>query len=273
MFRISCFADEISSDLNEQIDVLSKNKIKFVELRSVWKKNVMELSDNELDLVKERFWDNGISISSIGSPIGKVDINDDFEKHLERFKRAVEIALKMETRYIRIFSFYMNKEELDMHHQKVVDRLRCFIEIAEENNLVLLHENEANIYGESSTRCLKLFKSLPYNNFRAVFDPSNFIVAGEDVLNESFGKLKDYIEYIHVKDSRKDTGEKVVAGKGDGHIPEILDELRHKEGMFLSLEPHLARGGKYGGFTGPELFEEALEALRRILIELKIDFE
>ncbi|HOJ09390.1 MAG TPA: sugar phosphate isomerase/epimerase family protein [Clostridiales bacterium] len=273
MFRICCFADEISSDLNVQINVMKKNKIKYVELRSVWNKNVLDLSDNELDMVKEQFSDNGIKISSIGSPIGKVDINDDFEKHLDRFKRAVDIALKMETCYIRIFSFYMKKEELDIYQQTVINRLKQMIEIARENSLVLLHENEANIYGETSARCLNLFNSLPYTNFRAVFDSSNFVVAGEDVFNESFSKLKDYVEYIHVKDSKKGSGEMVVAGQGDGRIREIFDELRDKEGMFISLEPHLTHAGKYRGFTGPELSEKALEALQGILMELKIEFE
>ncbi len=273
MFRISCFADEISSDLHEQIEVIRRNNIKYIELRSVWNKNVLELNDIELNMVREALFGEDIKISSIGSPIGKIDINDDFENHLDKFKRAVEVALKMESRYIRIFSFYMNKEDLDLYRHKVIDRLKKMLEIAVENNIMLLHENEANIYGETSARCLNLFNALPGNSFRAVFDPSNFVVAGEDVLKESFSKLKDYIEYIHVKDSKKGSGEIVVAGQGDGNIKEILDMLRIKNGMFISLEPHLAHGGKYRGFSGPELFETALEALKGILMDLKIDFE
>lgn len=270
MFKISCFADEISPDLFEQINVMKENNIQYVELRSVWEKNVLDLSDKELDTVKREFNKNGIGVSSIGSPIGKVNIKDDFEGHLERFKRAISVALKMETQYIRIFSFYVDRKELDTYRQAVIERLKQMIEIAEANSIILLHENEANIYGEASVRCVDLFDSLPYVGFKAVFDFSNFAVAGEDVYNESFPRLKNHIEYIHIKDFNKSKGEIVVAGKGDGYIKEILNELRHKEGMFLSLEPHLTQAGQYKGFSGPERFKEAVTALCKILEELEL---
>lgn len=271
MFRISCFADEISPDLNEQIEVMKKNNVNYVELRSVWNKNVLDLSDDELDEIKKQLTNKGIKVSSIGSPIGKTDIEGSLEDHQNRFNRAIEVALKLNAPNIRIFSFYMPKEKLDFYRDAVIERLRNMVEIAEENKLILLHENEADIYGESSERCLDLFNSIPSSSFKAVFDPSNFVVAGEDV-QKSFNRLKDYVEYIHVKDSIKDTGEIVLAGHGDGRIPEILNELRDKQDMFLSLEPHLAQAGKFRGFSGPALFEKALEALREILKELKIDF-
>lgn len=280
MFKISCFADEISPDLNEQINIMKKNDVKFVELRSVWNKNVLDLSPDELDKIKEGFFSNGIRVSSIGSPIGKVNIGEDFAKELDRFERAVEIALKMESRYIRIFSFYMSKDKTDyvskdraeLYGGIVIDRLKQMLDFSIKHNLILLHENEADIYGETSGRCLKLFNSLHSNSFRAVFDPSNFVVAGEDVLEESFSRLKEHIEYIHVKDSLKGTGEIVVAGCGDGRIKYIFNELRCKDGMFVSLEPHLANAGKYRGFSGPELFVKDLEALRDILQELEIKY-
>jgi 3-dehydroshikimate dehydratase len=272
MFRISCFADEISADLREQIEVMERNKIKYVELRSVWDKNVLDLSDGELDEVKNRLLEAGIAVSSIGSPIGKAYIEDDFGKHLDRFKRAIDTALRMESRYIRVFSFYIREDKYAMYEDTVIDRLKQMLRIATDNDIILLHENEADIFGESSTRCLQLFESINSSSFRAVFDPSNFVVAGEDVLNESFMKLKGHIEYIHVKDSVKGTGEIVVAGKGDGRLREILDALRDREDMFVSLEPHLSLAGKFMGFTGPELFEKDLEALKGLLNSLNIDF-
>jgi 3-dehydroshikimate dehydratase len=273
MFRISCFADEISADLQEQIDVMIRNCVQYVELRSVWNKNVLDLSDSELEQVKVGFFSKGIRVSSIGSPIGKVNIADDFKEHMNRFQRAVEIAKIMDAPYIRIFSFYIKKEELDLYEEEVIDRMRQMLAVAEKNGVVLLHENEADIYGESSASCLKLFRSLQGMGLRAVFDPSNFVAAGENVYEESFPKLKQYIEYMHIKDSIKATGEVVAAGQGDGNIREILNELRDREGMFLSLEPHLAHAGRYQGFSGPALYEKALKALRDILNELGIDYE
>ena len=272
MFRISCFADEISPELSEQIYVMKENNVKFVELRGVWNKNVLDLTDSELDTILTQFSQNGIRVSSIGSPIGKVDVNDDFDRHLERFRRAVAVAKKMNSNYIRIFSFYMKKDEFDLHEKTVIDRINRMLSIAVQNNLILLHENEAGIFGEASVRCRRLFDALPSASFGAVFDPSNFVTAGEDVLHESFPRMQQHIRYMHIKDSVRGGQGAVPAGQGDGKVPEILHALRDRDGMFLSLEPHLAQYGQFKGFTGPALFVKAYEALKSILESQEIEF-
>lgn len=273
MFKISCFADEISADLDVQIEVVKRNNIKHIELRSVWDKNILDLSWNELDIVKDKLEKNGINVSSIGSPIGKVSISDNLDLHFERFKKAVKIAFFLESHYIRIFSFYLKKDEISKYQNTVIDRLRQMTEFAADNNIILLHENEADIFGESSDNCLILLKSVNSSNLKATFDPSNFVVAGEEAYNQSFIKLKDYIEYIHVKDSKKGTGEIVIAGKGDGEIRSVLNSLLDRKEIFISLEPHLSLAAKYRGFTGPELFEADYEALKDILKELNASYE
>ncbi len=272
MYRISCFADEISPDLGEQIAFMQDNGIKYVEFRSVWDKNVADLTDGEIETVKAQFSAVGIAVSSVGSPIGKIDIGDDFQSHFQKFRRVVQIAGALHAPYIRIFSFFMKKEDYDIREQTVVDRLRTMLEVAREHDVCLLHENEAHIFGESSLNCKKLLEALNSGRFRAVLDPSNFVAAGEDPLS-SFGNVKEYVEYVHVKDSRRETGEIVVAGRGDGRIRELLHALRGREGMFLSLEPHLCAAGPFRGFTGPALFRQDLEALRAILKELEICYE
>ena len=69
MFRISCFADEIAPDLNVQAAVMRRNDIRYVELRSVWNKNVLDLDDAELERVKRGFTGHGSQVSSIVSSI------------------------------------------------------------------------------------------------------------------------------------------------------------------------------------------------------------
>lgn len=272
MYRISCFADEISPELGEQIACMKENGVRYVELRSVWNKNVSDLTDDELETIKAQFAAAGIAVSSIGSPIGKVSIEDDFGPHFKRFERVVQIAKRMDAPNIRIFSFFMKKEEYGRYEQAVVERLEAMLRVAEANNVRLLHENEANIFGEPSLNCKKLFDALGSDFFGAVLDPSNFVVAGEDPL-ASYANIAKYVEYIHVKDSVRESGQIVVAGRGDGRIQELLDALRERDGMFLSLEPHLSEAGQFRGFTGPKLFKEDLEALRAILKELNIRYE
>ena len=267
MVRISCFADEIDPDLHEQVAVMRRNDVRYVELRSVWNKNVLDLDDDELDRVKTALANNGIRVSSIGSPIGKVPVIGDFADHLERFRRGVAVAKKMETGFIRVFSFYIPAGEHDRYERTVMERMGQMLAIAREHKVVLLHENEKDIFGESSANCLKLFQALHPAGLGCVFDPSNFVVAGEQVYADSYARLKPYIAYLHVKDSIRGSGQIVPAGQGDGDLPAILHDLRDREEMFVSLEPHLAQAGPFRGFSGPALFEKALAALRKILTE------
>jgi sugar phosphate isomerase/epimerase len=166
----------------------------------------------------------------------------------------------------------MDAPDRDRHEEVVVDRLRRMAAIAAAHSLRLLHENEAGIFGETSANCRKLFAAIPDDAFQAVFDPSNFVAAGEDAFDESFPALRDRIGYLHVKDSVRETGTIVVAGRGDGRLREILDALRDRDGLFLSLEPHLSLAGPFRGFTGPELFEEDFRALTAMLRELDIRY-
>ena len=270
MFRISCFADEISPDVAVQVSVMKALGIKYVELRSVWDKNVLDITDDEAAAVKKIFDENGISVSSIGSPIGKVDIDCEFGTYLEKFYRAVEMAKFFGAKYIRIFSFFIGDKTLDECREKVIKRLEIMLGIAKRNGIVLCHENEAGIYGQKSARCKDILDSMNDASFRAVIDPSNYVIAGEHPF-ESLKRVHKYIEYVHIKDSISG-GDIVPAGEGDGQMREVLDFLRYHDGMFVTLEPHLAQAGSMRGFSGEELFGIAYRALTKPLTELGIEY-
>jgi sugar phosphate isomerase/epimerase len=181
MILLSGFSDEISSDVIEQFEVLNKLNISYFEPRGINGKNISTLTDNEIDLLKESMEKYNIKVSSIGSPIGKVKISDDFEEHFNLFKRVVKIAKILGSRYIRIFSFYKDgKAWTDVMVKNVIERLEMMIVYAKENEIILLHENEKDIYGDSKERCLQLMENLYCDNFKAVFDPANFVQCGVD---------------------------------------------------------------------------------------------
>jgi len=275
MITLSAFADEISSDLQEQISVLLSHDIHYLELRGVWGKNVLDLTDDELDTVKGELDKAGIGVSAIGSPIGKVGINDDLDKHFEEFKRIMEIAEFVNTQYVRLFSFYIPEgDPPENYREQVRKQLQKMVNFASETDIKLLHENERHIYGETGQRCLDLQEMIEgEENFGVIFDPANFVQAGENPY-ECFQLLKDYIEYCHIKDAIAATGKVVPAGEGDGEIKRILSELLARAfNGFLSLEPHLAVAGSRSGFTGPELFARAVKALTGILDELGADYD
>lgn len=243
--KISGFADEISEDVLTQFQVLNKLGIDYFEPRGIDGKNISELSDEEVLELRRKMDQYGIKVSSIGSPIGKVKLSDDWGQHFALFKRVVKTAKMLDSRYIRIFSFYHDGETwTEAERKKVLARLREMIAYAKEQDVVLLHENEKEIYGDTAKRCLDLMQELGCEHFQAVFDPANFVQCGQDT-REAYEMLKGYTAYLHIKDARMEDGHVVPAGQGDGHVKEILSALFSSgyEG-YLSLEPHLA------GFSG-----------------------
>ncbi|MBR4059931.1 MAG: sugar phosphate isomerase/epimerase [Lachnospiraceae bacterium] len=244
---ISGFADEIDKSLDVQIDVLHKLGQKYIEFRGADGYTVGKYTIEQAKDTKARLDEAGIKVSAIGSPVGKIQITDDFTPHFEDYKRIVEIAKIMDTKYIRMFSFFIPEgEDADQYKTEVCARLEKFIEYAKEQNVVLLHENEKDIYGDVAYRCLNLMKKYYGDHFKCVFDFANFVQCKQNTL-EAYEILKDYVSYIHVKDAIWETGEVVVPGTGDGDLKKIF-ALLDKAGYegFLSLEPHLVNFGALG---------------------------
>lgn len=277
-FVISGFSDEIDPQIEKQFECLNRLGIKYFEVRGVNGKNISQLSDEELENLKETMNKYGVRVSSIGSPIGKIKITDDFAEHFKLFKRVIKIAKYLGCRYIRIFSFYPpNGENIADYRSDVLSRLKEMVKKAEEEGVVLLHENEKDIYGDSIKRCKDLFESIKSDSFKGVFDPANFVQCGQITYPEAWNNLKEHIVYMHIKDAKSENGDVVPAGYGDGQLKEIINCLKKDNyNGFLSLEPHL---GTFCGLenletddkmmslekSGPEKFEIAYNALRAII--------
>jgi sugar phosphate isomerase/epimerase len=273
MWTLTGFADEISPELDEQLDTLAEESIRFVELRSVWNKNVLDLTDDEIEKVGAAISERAIGVSSIGSPVGKVPIVEDFAPHLERFHRALHVAKALETPYVRVFSFFMPEgEDPATYRDEVLGRMGTLAKEAEDARVVLVHENEKNIYGDTPGRCLDILTEVDSPALRAAWDAANFVQCGVNhPYEEGYEALRPYVEYVHVKDALSGSGRVVPAGEGDGEIRETISAL-HSSGFdgFFSLEPHLASSGTYSGFSGPALFSRAAGAFKNLLRQKEI---
>src|SRR5207245_1223288 len=109
MFTLSAFADEIDPDPQVQIDVLKSCGVRHIELRSILKTNVLDLTDLQVSELKSLLDKHGFRLSAVGSPIGKVVIDQPFAPHLERFKLAIHLCKVFDTPNIRIFSYYLTE--------------------------------------------------------------------------------------------------------------------------------------------------------------------
>jgi len=266
--RISGFADEIDDDLDEQLAVLESEGIDRLDLRNVWGENLLDLSGGRLAELERTLDERGFAVTSIGSPVGKIGIEEPFEPHLERLDRALELADRFDTEYVRVFSYYIPEDDDPVdHREEVLRRTRAAVERAERADTVLLLENEKDIYGDTPRRVRDLLTTVDSPHLRAVFDPANYLEIGVHPYPDALLQVVEYVEAVHVKDAEfGERGGIEPAGKGDGQIPETLAALHDRgfEGS-LSLEPHLSFAGSSYGYSGPEGFRTAAAALRDVL--------
>jgi sugar phosphate isomerase/epimerase len=279
MWTITGFADEISKDLDEQIELLTSLGIGYVEFRSAWGTKVLDLSKEQLDLAKEKLDAAGIKVSSVGSDLGKIFITDPFEAHLERARHGVEVAKFFGARYIRMFSFFIPEgQDPTQYRDEVIERTRAMVRLAEAGGITLLHENEKDIYGDIPERVVDLMTTIDSPNYRAIIDPANYVQCGYKPAHQAWPLVAKYTDYVHCKDALspkgdQDLGEVVPSGQGEGQFPELFEELQKANYQgFLSIEPHLGDFDAFGGLCGPELWTSAHTALIKLLDDKGIQY-
>lgn len=279
-FILTGFSDEISPDFTEQLTQIKKLDIGYIEIRGVNGKNITDHTLDEVQVLKKQLDDAGVKVSAIGSPLGKIKIDDPFEPHFELFCHTVEIAKILESNYIRLFSYFMDTTNAHEHIDEVMRRTKAFCKYVEGTNIILLHENEKGIYGDTPERCIEIYKAMSSPNFKLIFDPANFVQCGVETYPHAFNMLKTRVVYMHIKDAVALDGKVVPSGLGDGNIRKIISKL-HSRGYegFLSLEPHL---GNFAGFKDLEganalefteesdvgKFKLAADSLKKIIAEV-----
>ena len=240
---ISGFADEIDPQLDVQLKVVKELGMEYICFRAADGKGVAEYTVDEVkENILPRLNAAGVKVSSLGSPIGKIDIDDDaaYEKQLQQLDTLCQICNLLDCKYIRMFSFWMLNKNPDEWKDEVLRKLRGFADIAAKYGVILIHENEKDIYGDIGSRCAGLLDELASPNFKAAFDFANFVQCGENT-EACWELLKEHVAYIHIKDAVSGKNENVVCATGDGKIPEILKKAIREDGYegFLTLEPHL----------------------------------
>ena len=263
-FVFSAFADEAGVTLSEQIDALKANGIRFIEPRNIDGRSIMSFSDEELYAIKAELDKNGIKVGSLGSPIGKYPITDDFESYMDTVRRALEIAKILDTRFIRIFSFFVEQSDLSIYRDEVIRRMKAMVAEAEKYGITLCHENESKIYGQMPEEVRDLLTEV--KGLGGIFDAANYRMNGADITDGIEATLVNF-KYLHIKDAVYKEQLIVPAGEGEGKIAEVIDRVNKKASdlVFLTLEPHLHQFMAYKDIDSHELrgrhkFENGREA-------------
>ncbi len=273
MAKLSAFADEVTEDFRGQVEFLAKEKVGYIEPRFINRKNIMDLNPSELKEARKMIRDHGLKVSAIGSPIGKVRLDEPFEPHLDKFKHAVDLAQFFETPFIRMFSYYAPQgKDIDDYRDQVMERMAAKVQVVEGADVTMVHENEAHIYGHTAENCADLVETIGSERLRLAYDPANFVWS-EKITNNvevCWPVMKPYVVHVHIKDWKlgsADIGS--LPGQGDGQIKELLAALAavNYDGC-MTMEPHLKTGGQFGGSTGPDLFSKAIAAVRELADEV-----
>ncbi|MDR0248827.1 MAG: sugar phosphate isomerase/epimerase [Oscillospiraceae bacterium] len=279
-YKLSGFIDEIAPDFAAQVSAAGRLGLKWAELRGADGRFIGDWPEERQREMRKRLDERGIGVACLASPAGKTPAGADFEPAWERFARYCECAHIMGARLVRVFSFYIPEgRKADEYEGLAIERLGRMADYAEKEGLLIAHENEKGIYGDTASRCLRLAEALRGRAFTLVFDFANFVQCGEDT-REAWRLLGRYTAHFHMKDALRATGGCVPCGEGDGNVAEILREAYGAGyGGFLSLEPHLvnfamrrqlerADAGEGEEGDGEAAFAAAAAALRALLAGL-----
>ncbi len=276
-FILSAFADEAGASLAEQIAALKENGVSYIEPRQIDGKGILDFSLEEIAKIAKELSENGIKVNSLGSPIGKYPIDDDFEPHLEKFKHALKVARALGTDRIRMFSFYVPQDKLKEKRDEVIRRLRIMVELAKDEGIMLCHENESEIYGQMPNEVYDILSNV--EGLYGIFDAANYRMNGGDVMEGIKATMLNF-SYLHIKDAHYASQTILPAGEGEGRIAEIINlvDEKYDGNVYLTLEPHLTifaaykdidnheLRGKYHFDDGREAFDFAMKTLKELLI-------
>lgn len=253
---ISGFTDEVSDDLDLQIRALQELGWSHIDLRTVDGKNVSTLSADEFERVHARLLEHGITIACFGSTVANWgrDAHSDVQLDLAELKNSIGHMHTAGVRHLRIMSYKIDGpvplgRELEA---VVIANIKKIVEIAADNDIVCLHENCLSWGGQSHRHSLRLLEAVDSPALRLVFDTGNpvsmFDVRGEEPYGYQnpyhfFDQVREYVDYIHIKDAVIEDGKVryVFPGEGEAMIGEILGSLAEQEKVVpISIEPHVA---------------------------------
>lgn len=284
MLKVGIFSDEISQDLEHALKVIKELGVEYVELRSMWGKNLMDLSPDELKRVKELIEKRNLRVAAIASPFLKCHLREEkidktrgdthlfqeksYTEHLKILEHSFELAGMFGTTIVRAFSFWRRGILTEDILAEIVQRFRSPIKRAEEENIILALENEHDCFIRTGKESRRFLERISSKNVGLIWDPGNAFFAGETPYPDGYNLVKDQIVHIHIKDAGKDEKDKPIwlpVGKGEVNFKGQLQSLEEDDFQgVISLETHYipeggsAEDGTRESFAGMSYILESL---------------
>lgn len=234
-FKIGAITDEFSPDLQTALDAMSMIGLTGAELRVVWGKNIMDLSDDELARAKDMIQSKNMQVMSIASPVLKCvlpnapEVDTRFQQDIFNSKHtfddqprladhAVKVAKTFGAKIIRVFSYWrtVNPEAC---YDQILEALRKLSDLAAQHDLIIGLENEHACNIGTAVESAKILSMLDHPNLKLVWDPANALVGGETPYPFGYDKLpKSRIAHIHVKDCHMEGHTPIWGPVGTRHV-------------------------------------------------------
>jgi sugar phosphate isomerase/epimerase len=267
LFPIAAITDEFSQDIEAAVRSMAEIGMTGAELRMVFGKNVIDLTDAELDRARDIMARHGLEIVSIASPLLKCVLPDSpevdarfqqdvfaatytFEDQPRLADRALEIAERTGARIIRVFSYWRTVRP-EACFERIARALERLAGQAALHGRTIGIENEHACNIATGDETARLLEAAAHPNLKVVWDPANAYVSGETPYPDGYRRLPvERIAHVHAKDCRVEGHRPIWCALGEGGIDwkgQIRALAADGYKGWISLETHWTgpRGDKH----------------------------
>lgn len=215
---LGAITDEFSPDLSTALSAMAESAMTAVELRTIGGRNIVDLSNDEIDEVRDAVDAAGMRVVSIASPVLKCTLPDGppidprfqqdvfgstrtFDDQPALIERTFDVAARAGAQIIRVFSYW-----------RTIDPPKCFGAVtaaledlarrAAPRGFIIGLENEHACNVGTADETARVLDVLDHPALQAIWDPANALVAGDAVpFPDGYRRLPPRrIVHVHAKD-------------------------------------------------------------------------
>ena len=266
-FKVAVISDEISPDFDHACHVVAQEfGLSWIELRSMWGKNLMDLSSDQIAEAQKILAKYNLQVTDIASPLFKTDWpgaprsqysskgdmhaaeEATFKQQDEILEKCIALAKTFNTDKVRGFDFW-RIDDVTPFRAAIDEKLRSAAETAGKHGILLVLENEFECNTATGREAARTLNAIPSPHLALNWDPGNAVMRGElDAFPAAWDLLpKNRIHHCHCKNAVKnDAGKIEWAPVAKGYIDWAAQFRALKQAGYtdaVSLETHWHGGG------------------------------